>query len=126
MSEFVTCLNCMDGRVQKVMIDWLESNYNAVYVDMITEAGMDGFIVKKDELPESLRAKIDISLQKHGSTQIFIVGHHDCGGHPVDEKTHREHIKAAVEKVSQNYPGYSVTGVWISEKWQAEKTMEVS
>ena len=54
---------------------------------MITEAGMDGLIANSDELPSGFIDKINISVQKHGSKQIFIVGHYDCGGHPVDEKT---------------------------------------
>ena len=62
MPDFVTCLNCMDGRTQKVMIEWLMDNYDARHVDMITEAGMDGYIERHEDLPEALRYKIDISL----------------------------------------------------------------
>lgn len=120
MKEFVTCLNCMDGRVQKPIVEWLESNYDARYVDMITEAGMDGFIVKHDGVPESLQYKVDISVKKHGSNDIFIIGHHDCGGHPVEKRKHLEDVKTSVEKIKKLYPDCNVVGVWISDKWVPE------
>jgi carbonic anhydrase len=122
MPEFVTCLNCMDGRVQKPMTHWLEKHYGTKYVDMITEPGMDGYLAKHDEFPVELKHKIDISVNKHESKDIFIVGHHDCGGHPVDEGTHRQHVAQAVRKIKELYRGCSVTGVWISDKWEPEKT----
>jgi carbonic anhydrase len=124
MPEFVTCLNCMDGRVQQPMTKWLQENYQAKHVDMITEAGMDGYIADHHSLPDSLKYKIDISIIKHGSNDIFIVGHHDCGGHPVEEDIHHEHILAAVDKLKELYPDCSVTGVWISDSWEAEKLIE--
>lgn len=38
-NQFVTAINCMDGRVQEPVIKWMKEKYNATYVDMITEAG---------------------------------------------------------------------------------------
>ena len=125
MVKFVTCLNCMDGRLQLPLINYLRKTYKVDYVDMITEAGMDGFIVKNPELPESLLQKIDISMDKHGSRQLFIVGHSDCGGHPVDEKTHRRDILEAVDKVKAARPECRVAGLWASgSEWSIEKTVE--
>lgn len=39
-SKFATCLNCIDGRVQIPVINWITDNYEIDYVDMVTEAGM--------------------------------------------------------------------------------------
>jgi len=124
MPQFVTCLNCMDGRVQKPVIEWLTKTYLAEHIDMITEAGMDGFLVNMNRLPAELRNKIDISLQKHGSGQIFIVSHYDCGGHAVDEITHRKHTLIAVDKIKMLYPECKVYGLWISEAWEVEQIAE--
>jgi carbonic anhydrase len=121
MSKFVTCLNCMDGRVQLPVINWLKQNYSIENVDMITEAGMDGFLVNMNRLPAELQNKIYISLKKHGSGQIFIVGHHDCGGHPVDEITHRKHTMMAVDRIKMLYPECKVYGLWVSEQWEVEQ-----
>jgi hypothetical protein len=71
---------------------------------MITEAGTDGYLVKHDPIPDNILNKIKISVQKHGSDRIFIVGHYDCAGHPVDEKKDREDILAPVDKVKKASP----------------------
>lgn len=124
MPTFVTCINCMDGRVQLPVINWIRENYSADYVDMITEAGADGYLVKHDPIPQEILSKINISVSKHGSDQIFIVGHHDCAGHPVDEETHRRDILRAVTKVKESFPGCGVSGLWVSDKWEVEKLMD--
>ena len=43
-TQFVTCLNCIDGRVQLPVIKWIMENYGVEYVDMITTPGMDGIL----------------------------------------------------------------------------------
>ncbi|MEA1924640.1 MAG: carbonic anhydrase [Candidatus Altiarchaeota archaeon] len=120
--EFATCLNCMDGRVQLPVIHWIKEKYGVEYVDVITEAGMDGFLVES-KLDDILR-KIDISLKKHGSNIIFVVGHHDCGGNPVDEKTHRKQVHIAVDKLKKMKSSVKVIGLWVSDSWVAEKIIE--
>jgi len=39
MTKFVTVINCIDGRVQKPVINKFQKDYNADYIDMITEPG---------------------------------------------------------------------------------------
>ena len=124
MPKFVTCVNCMDGRVQLPVINWIRENYSADYVDMITEAGADGYLVKHDQIPQEILSKINISVGKHGSDQIFIVGHHDCAGHPVDEETHRRDVLRAADKIKGSFSDCSVSGLWVSDKWEVEKLID--
>ena len=42
------CLNCIDGRVQVPVIDWIKDKFKVDHVDMITEPGMDGLLADKD------------------------------------------------------------------------------
>jgi Putative carbonic anhydrase len=42
---FATCLNCIDGRVQIPVIEWITRNKGFKYVDMITKPGIDGFFI---------------------------------------------------------------------------------
>jgi len=44
MGKRAICLNCIDGRVQLPVIEWIKQNYGVDHVDMITEPGMDGFL----------------------------------------------------------------------------------
>jgi len=114
----------MDGRVQLPVIHWIKDNYSADYVDMITEAGMDGILSDACCNINSLLKKIDISLEKHNSNSIFIVGHYDCGGNIVSEETHREQICIAVENVKRQKPSVKVIGLWVSKEWTVEKIIE--
>ena len=117
--EFATCLNCMDGRVQLPVIDWIMKNYDVGFVDMITEAGMDGFLLE-NELDDILR-KVDISLNKHGSKSIFLVGHHDCGGNPVDDITHKKQVNEGVVKLRDLFCSFEVVGLWVGSDWVVER-----
>jgi len=123
--KFVTCLNCIDGRVQLPVINWIMNNYDVDYVDMITEAGMDGILSnKKHSNIDGLLKKIDISLNKHHSSAIFIVGHHDCSGNQVNDKTHKSQIKVAVENIKMICSSAQVIGLWVSSKWTVKKITE--
>ena len=119
--KFATCLNCMDGRVQLPAIQWISKNYGIDYVDMITEAGMDGVLSNQKSDITSILMKINISLKKHGSKKIFIVGHFDCAGNLVDFEAHKKHIKLAVSKLKVLFSSFEIVGLWISENWEVEK-----
>jgi len=41
---FGTAINCMDGRVQTPIADWVKMHFSVTWVDMITEAGADGIL----------------------------------------------------------------------------------
>jgi len=123
--EFATCLNCMDGRVQLPVIRWIKENYGVGYVDMITEAGMDGVLAgEKYGCMDSLLTKIDVSIGKHNSGILFVVGHHDCGGNPVDDKTHKKQVHIAVNKLKNMKQSVQVIGLWVSNEWVVEKIIE--
>src|SRR5262245_66542839 len=79
-----TCLNCMDGRVQLPVLTWIKANYPVDFVDVITEAGMDGVLARQEDISEVLRS-IKVSVNMNKSTRLFIVGLYDCCGHPSAE-----------------------------------------
>lgn len=119
---FATCLNCIDGRVQLPVIHWIKENYDVDYVDMITEAGMDGVLTEENySNMEHIMNKIDISLTKHNSNIIFVAGHYDCAGNPVNDETHKQHIHTAVKKIKILTSVDRVVGLWISKEWNVEK-----
>ena len=91
--KFVTCINCMDGRAQKPVIDYMQKRFGVEYVDMITEPGPNKILSDNNDatLIESLKKRVAISVEKHGSEIIAIVGHFDCAGNPVDERSQKEH-----------------------------------
>lgn len=122
--KFGTCLNCMDGRVQIPVIQWIQKEYGLDYIDMITEAGMDGLLAQDDVDITSIIEKINISLDNHNSKIIFIVGHFDCAGNPVSDETHRKHIRMAVERLKSIKSSCEVIGLWVPKERLVEKIIE--
>ena len=120
METRATCLNCMDGRVQLPVLTWIKANYPVDFVDVITEAGMDGVLAKQEDISEIQRSvKVSVTLNK--STRLFVVGHHDCRGNPVDEKLHRKEIAESVERLKPLWPDQEVIGLWVNDRWQVER-----
>lgn len=109
----------MDGRVQLPVLTWIKSNYPIDYVDVITEAGMDGVLAKQDDINEILRS-IKVSVQLNQSTGLFVVGHHDCRGNPIDERSHHREVRAAVKRLKAYWPDLQITGLWVSKTWNVE------
>ena len=120
MDTRATCLNCMDGRVQLPAIAWIKENYPVDFVDVITEAGMDGVLAEQQDISEILRSiKVSVSLNR--STRLFVIGHHDCRGNPADESRHREDILKAVKRLRPLWPAQEVTGLWVNTRWEVER-----
>ncbi len=122
--KFATCLNCMDGRVQEPVISWIKNNFKVDFVDMITEPGMDGYLADSKSDVSRIQKKVNIALNRKGSINtVFVVGHYDCLGNPVGDKTHKEQIDIAVEKVKAWKLDAIVVGLWVSANWVVEKTV---
>ncbi len=102
----------MDGRVQLPVLQWIKENYQVDYVDVITEAGMDNVLSNQEDIREVLRS-IHISVDVNKSTRLFVVGHFDCRGNPVDEAVHRQEIISAVKRLKGHWPGYEIIGLWV-------------
>lgn len=121
--EFCTAINCMDGRVQIPVITYLKKRFEVDYVDVISEPGPNKILAEgQDEtLLESVHRRLLISVEKHYSRGIAVVGHHDCAGNPVDESSQYKHTVAAVERISQQFDSIPVIGLWVNEKWEVSE-----
>ena len=109
----------MDGRVQLPVLNWINANYPVDFVDVITEAGMDGVLAKQKDISEIMRSiKVSVTINK--STRLFVVGHHDCRGNPVNERSHKEEIQDAVKRLASLWPKQDVIGLWVNQNWQVE------
>jgi len=121
--KFVTAINCMDGRVQLPVIQWMKHKYKADFVDMITEPGPDKILCEKGfELDcQSIRKKVEISVKVHGSKIVAIVGHYDCAGNPTDKDTQIKQIKESIEKIRSWGFNAETIGLWVDENWEVSK-----
>ncbi|MGC8790723.1 MAG: carbonic anhydrase [Desulfurella sp.] len=121
--EFVSVVNCMDGRVQEPVINWMKKKYNAEYVDMITEPGPIKILSDNSDkfLVDSIKSRLVVSVEKHGSKVIAVVGHHDCAGNPSDKQTQINQIKNSINLIKTWFNDVEIIGLWVNEKWQVEK-----
>jgi carbonic anhydrase len=119
--KFATALNCMDGRVQVPVIEFLKKKFKVDYVDMITEPGIDKILAEGNkELISWIKEKIKISVKKHNSKIIAIIGHADCAGNPVEKEKHIEQIKKGMKIIKLMRLNVRIIGLWVNENWQVE------
>lgn len=122
MAKFATALNCIDGRIQIPVIEYLKKNYNVDYVDIISRTGMDKKCSSNDqEFLEEIKKSVEISVYVHFSKVIAIVGHHDCAGNPVDQATHFIHIKQAIKNIEKWGFDVEIIGLWVNENWEVSE-----
>ncbi|BDZ67319.1 hypothetical protein GCM10025860_07670 [Methanobacterium ferruginis] len=114
--KYVTCLNCIDGRAQLPVIQWIKSNYLVDFIDMITEPGMDGVLADENSNLDEILRKVNVSLEAHKTNKIFIVGHYGCAANQVDLKTHKVHIKRSVQRMKKIKPKCEVIGLWVENQ----------
>lgn len=118
MSEykFATAINCIDGRVQVPVFNWMDLHCHVQYVDMITEPGADNILPNgSDYLIYSIREKVRLSLERHHSQAIAIVGHHDCLANPISKEDHWQQIRQSANIIESWGYWVRVLGLWVNE-----------
>lgn len=117
-SKFATAINCIDGRVQTPVAEFIKRRYSIDYVDMITVPGPYKILSEcrdKYEI-ESIRKKAFFSYNNRNSKLVFIICHYNCLGNPCTEKSHLRQLRKAVKNVSKWFPEGKVFGVWVDEE----------
>jgi hypothetical protein len=105
----------MDGRVQLPVIQYLRQRFGVRYVDSITEAGPTLILAKKNNagLVQGILGRLKISIDKHNSVGIAIVGHEDCAGNPAPYDEQLLHIRESVRFLRSQYEDARVIGLWV-------------
>jgi len=111
----------MDGRFIHILNEYIRSNYRYTFVDTITDAGAVNKIVSDEEYLKKIEDKVVlISVNKHKSDHIFVAGHSDCAGCPIDDETQKGYIRQAAEKMHNDLPHEAVTGLFVHENGEIE------
>lgn len=118
--KFATAINCMDGRTQLAVIDYMKNRFGVDYVDVITEPGPIKALAENSNIAtlDSIKRRMDISVNGHGSKAVAIVCHHDCAGNPVDKATQLKQLETAVDTVASWNFDIEFVKMWIGEDWQ--------
>ena len=121
--KFGTAINCIDGRTQEPVIEFMKHKYRIDGVDMVTFPGVDGIISSSgiSDWIALIRKAVSISIEKHGSRIIAVVGHFDCAGNPGNREHHYAHIGKAVQQVSSWNFKVEIVGLYVNDKRQIEE-----
>lgn len=121
--KFGTAINCIDGRTQEPVINFMKKKYDIDGVDMVTFPGADGIFSVRENLDkiEIIRRSVSISIEKHHSRIIAAVGHFDCAGNPGDKEHHYAHIRKALHEVSSWNFDAQIAGYYVNDKLQIEE-----
>ncbi|MEK7541128.1 MAG: carbonic anhydrase [Patescibacteria group bacterium] len=120
LTGFACAINCMDGRVQDAVKNYIKENYSVDYVDMATEPGPNKILAENTDavVIENIKKRVDISVNHHNSKVIAIVGHFGCAGNPVEKKEQIEHLKKARKTVeSFGFPAEIIL-LWVDGDWE--------
>ena len=121
--KFGTAINCIDGRTQEPVIDFMKHKYGIHGVDMITFTGVDG-VISSSGISDTIvliRNAVSISTEKHGSRIIAVIGHFDCAGNPGNREHHYANIGKAVQQVSSWKFDAEIVGLYVNDKRQIEE-----
>ena len=122
---FATAVTCMDGRVQEPVSAWMRDQFQVDYVDTITDSGLDGVLADGSaDAVASIRRRVEISVDAHGSRVVVVVAHHDCAGNPGDKDHHLAHLVRALRRVGAWGLPIRLYGVWVNREWEVEPVYE--
>lgn len=105
------------------MIKYLKDRHGVDYIDVITEPGPVKALAERSDrwTLDSIRRRLEISVVKHRSRRVVVVGHHDCAGNPVVKEIQLQQIAAAVETVKSWGFDCQVAGLWVDEQWSVHE-----
>ena len=121
--SFCTVINCIDGRTQLPVNEFVAKRFDAEYVDTITEPGPNAVLAEQANAAavESILRCVDISIQKHGSKGLAVAGHYDCAANRADETVQARQTRRAVAFLKQRHPDVEVIGLWVDYDWRVHE-----
>jgi hypothetical protein len=113
----------MDGRVQLPVIEYLRKRFDVDYVDSITEPGPNLILARQTDMNivESIFSRLKISVERHGSAGIAVVGHYDCAGNPAVKQEQIQHTIDAINRIKRRFEDIEVIGLWVDENWKVSE-----
>ena len=117
--KFACAINCMDGRVQDAVKNYMKENYGVDFVDQVTEPGPNKILAENSDsvIIENIKKRVEISVEHHGSKVVAIVGHFGCAGNPAEKETQIDHLKKAEEVVKSFGFPVEIVLLWVDGDW---------
>ncbi|MFC1730050.1 carbonic anhydrase [candidate division KSB1 bacterium] len=123
--SFCTIINCIDGRIQIPVIKFLQTRFQVLNVDNITEPGPNLLLSeqKNELLIKSILKKVSFSIEKHASVGLAVVGHYDCSGNPATKKDQIIQLKKSIRFLKQHIKNIEIIGLWVDNNWKVNEVV---
>jgi len=122
-AKFAVVINCIDGRTQLPVINFMKSKFKVEFVDVITEPGPVKAIAEPRNAFQvySIQQRLMLSQEKHGSQHLGVVAHHDCAANPVEKGKQIEQLRQSLDYIRLwGFKG-AVAGLWVNENWEVQE-----
>lgn len=122
VGKFATAINCIDGRAQRPVSEWIRVQFSVDFVDTITHPGPEKALTEgSQDVVDAIRQNVGVSVSAHQSQLIAVAAHYQCAGNPVSDDEHKAQIRAACQSIAGwGFPA-RVVGLWVNDWWQVEK-----
>jgi len=119
-NTFSCAINCMDGRVQDTVKNYMKSNCKVNFVDMVTEPGPNKILAENLNAPivENIKKRVEISVNHHGSKVIAIAGHFGCAGNPTEKENQIKQLQMAKKTVVSFGFNVEIMLLWVDSDWE--------
>lgn len=120
---FCTVINCMDGRTQQPVIDYMKKHFRVLYVDSITEPGPVKILADRTDpiLLQSILNRVKISIEKHKSVGLALIAHDDCAGNPATPDQQKRQLSSAADWLKTHFFGLPILALWVDHQWQVQR-----
>lgn len=123
---FSCAVNCMDGRVQDAVKNYIKNQYGVDYVDVVTEPGPNKILAERTDKPvvDNIKKRLEISVHHHGAKVVALAGHFGCAGNPVGKEEQVAHLKEAKKTIESFGLNVKIILLWVGEGWQKAELVE--
>lgn len=119
--SYAAAINCIDGRIQLPVINWIKDRFGVDYVDNITDAGPNRTLSQHLEpYITDIKHNLTISVKGHGSKIVTLSGHHDCVRNPVSRDLQIRQVMEGVETLRSWDLPVRILGLYVNENWEVE------
>lgn len=117
---FGVAINCMDGRVQLPVIEYLKREFGLNYVDMVTEPGPNKILAENQDRAtvDSIKRRVAISVESHRAVVIALAGHFDCAGNGAEKTVQLSQLDRAEQTIKSWGFNTRIVKLWVDENWQ--------
>ncbi|MBU1050647.1 hypothetical protein KKG90_11565 [Candidatus Bipolaricaulota bacterium] len=123
LKKHCTTENGMDERVQRPVFEYRLDRFDVPCVDTTTAPGPNGVLSKREDesTVKAILKCVDVSVNKHDTFGIAVVGHYDCAGNPGDEARQNADTRHVVRFSRASYSDRNVIGLHVNDQWVVEE-----